>query len=179
MRGVPVLPQRKAAVTGSYGKQLWASRLGPGGIQHPLPAADDQRRTVRHDALRKAVQVKFDQRIGDGRTAVRDPPHNIRVRIRCIGKMEHPSLPRWDLLQHGRRQAGIIVEDKLSALLACPEVLPLVETMQPKIAKLMREAPDTFTLEQVIKHEKPDVPDEEIKQLNIALTRIPKPGAQA
>lgn len=93
--------------------------------------------------------------------------------------MEHPSLPRWDLLQHGRRQAGIIVEDKLFALLACPEVLPLVETMQPKIAKLMREAPDTFTLEQVIKHEKPDVPDEEIKQLNIALTRIPKPGAQA
>ena len=71
------------------------------------------------------------------------------------------------------------VRDKLSALLACPEVLPLVETMQPKIAKLMREAPDTFTLEQVIKHEKPDVPDEEIKQLNIALTRIPKPGAQA
>lgn len=66
------------------------------------------------------------------------------------------------------------LRDKLSTLLANSQVMALVDSTQPAIAKLMREAPDTFRLEQVIQHEKPDVPEEEIKVLNQALTAIPK-----
>lgn len=66
------------------------------------------------------------------------------------------------------------LRDKLSTLLANSQVMALVDRTQPVIGKLMREAPDTFRLEQVIQHEKPDVPEQEIKALNQALTAIPK-----
>lgn len=66
------------------------------------------------------------------------------------------------------------LRDRLSTLLANPQVAATVDTMQPVIGKLMHEAPDTFTLEQVIHHEKPDVAEEDIKALNQALIAIPK-----
>ena len=66
------------------------------------------------------------------------------------------------------------LRDKLSKLMANAQVIALVDDMNPVISKLMRQAPDTFTLEQVIRHEKPDVPEEDIKALNLALTTIPK-----
>ena len=93
---------------------------------------------------------------------------------------EHPGLNVRNWFADEAEEARLFPEDayslrdKLSVLLRSPEVVKLVETEQPVIAKLMHEAPDTFSLDRVIAHEKPDVPEEEIKQLNRKLIKIPK-----
>lgn len=69
------------------------------------------------------------------------------------------------------------LRDTLATLLRSAEVVELVKRMQPSVLRMMQEAPDTFTLEQVLRHEKPDIPDDEIKEMNLAMTKISKPQA--
>lgn len=93
----------------------------------------------------------------------------------------NPGLNVRDWFMDAEEEARLFPEnayslrDKVSTLLENARVMAAAEKLLPKIAKLIREAPGTFTLEQVIRHEKPDCDEEEIKALNLAFTKISKP----
>lgn len=62
--------------------------------------------------------------------------------------------------------------DPIGDLLESPEVMELIERIQPKVAAFMRDTIGTFTLEQGLSHAKSLCTEEEIKNLNAQITTV-------
>lgn len=66
------------------------------------------------------------------------------------------------------------LRDTMDLLVENSEVMETIRKMTPSVYEMMQDTVLSFTLEQAIRHERPDCTEEQAKELNHALTQIPK-----
>lgn len=66
------------------------------------------------------------------------------------------------------------LRNKMEDLVASPAAMAVIKKLTPALWTMMQDTILSFTLEQAIQHERPDIPEETIKKLNLELNQIPR-----
>lgn len=66
------------------------------------------------------------------------------------------------------------LRNKMEDLAANPAAMAVIKKLTPALWTMMQDTILSFTLEQAIQHERPDIPEETIKKLNLELNQIPR-----
>ena len=66
------------------------------------------------------------------------------------------------------------LRNKMEDLVASPAAMAVIKKLTPALWTMMQDTILSFTLEQTIQHERPDIPEETIKKLNLELNQIPR-----